>query len=60
MILLAALAFLPPVPGAHTKDRLENRLHKLVCSGTITLGEAQHEISTNWIAAYRGRIGMLP
>jgi hypothetical protein len=39
--------------GAHIKDALENRLHKLVCAGTVTLSEAQHEIATDWIAAYR-------
>lgn len=39
--------------NAHNKDRLENRLHKLVCSGQMTLKEAQKEISTNWITAYK-------
>jgi hypothetical protein len=39
--------------NAHLKDKLENRLHRLVCEGQITLDEAQHEISTDWIAAYR-------
>ncbi len=39
--------------GAHIKDELENRLHKLVCAGTITLPEAQDAIKTDWIKAYR-------
>ncbi len=38
--------------NAHTKDRLENRLHKLVIGNKITLRQAQMEISTNWIEAY--------
>lgn len=38
--------------NAHVKDRLENALHKLVCSGSISLKQAQHEISTDWIASY--------
>lgn len=39
--------------GAHTKDKVENYLHKEVCAGDITLVEAQHEIATNWIAVYK-------
>src|ERR1700730_16236363 len=31
--------------NAHTKDVLENKLHKLVCAGTLTLQEAQDEIA---------------
>lgn len=42
--------------GAHTKDRLENALHRLVCAGTITLAQAQHEIATDWMASYRLRV----
>ena len=38
--------------NAHTKDKLENRLHKLVCAGTITLEEAQKQITTDWIKTY--------
>ena len=38
--------------GARLKDRLENRLHSLVCSGELPLRTAQGAISTNWIAAY--------
>ena len=46
-----------PVPGFHEKDDLENRLHDLVCGGQIGLGEAQHAIAVNWLAAYWQYIG---
>lgn len=46
--------------GAHKKDALENKLRRLVCAGTITLEQAQHEISTDWVASFRKRIGKLP
>jgi hypothetical protein len=39
--------------NAHVKDKLENRLHRLVCTGHITLKEAQEAIRTDWIAAYK-------
>jgi hypothetical protein len=39
--------------NAVMKDRLENRLHKLVCDGTLTLKEAQTCISADWIACYK-------
>jgi hypothetical protein len=39
--------------NAHKKDRLENRLHRLVCIGKITLKEAQYEIAHDWIKAYK-------
>jgi hypothetical protein len=39
--------------NAHVKDQLENRLHELVCHGELDLTTAQHDISTDWIAAYR-------
>jgi len=38
--------------NAREKDRLENKLHKMVCEGNLPLATAQHEIATNWIAAY--------
>ena len=38
--------------GARTKDRIENRLHNLVCAGTISLSTAQHAIAINWWQAY--------
>jgi hypothetical protein len=43
--------------GAHTKDRLEDDLHRRVClprgePGWISLTEAQDAIATNWIVAF--------
>jgi hypothetical protein len=39
--------------NAHVKDALEERLHELVCSGQVDLSTAQHDIATDWIAAYK-------
>ena len=39
--------------NAHVKDQLEDRLHAMVCRGDLDLATAQHDISTDWIAAYR-------
>jgi len=41
-----------PKPGFHEKDKVENFLHDQVCSGTISLKDAQTEIATNWLAVY--------
>lgn len=41
-----------PTPGFHEKDKVENYLHKQVCSDVITLEQAQREISNNWVAVY--------
>jgi cytochrome c-type biogenesis protein CcmH/NrfF len=38
--------------GAKRKDRIEAKLHCLVCSGHVTLAQAQHEIASDWQAAY--------
>jgi hypothetical protein len=35
------------------KDELEDRLRELVCGGRLDLAEAQRDISTDWIAAYK-------
>jgi hypothetical protein len=43
--------------NAHMKDRVENRLHKEVCTGNITLEQAQKEISTDWRIPYRRYFG---
>lgn len=42
-----------PEPGSipNPKDTVENRLHKEVCSGQITLAAAQQAIATNWTTA---------
>jgi hypothetical protein len=39
-----------PVPGFHEKDKVENFLHHQVCSGTMSLVDAQHQIATDWTA----------
>lgn len=45
--------------NASVKDQLENRLHEMVCDGSIALEDAQHEIAGNWIDSYGRRIGPL-
>jgi hypothetical protein len=42
-----------PTPGFHEKDRVENYLHRQVCSGAMPLADAQREIATDWIAVWR-------
>jgi hypothetical protein len=39
--------------NARVKDALEDRLHDLVCEGNLELATAQHDISSDWIAAYK-------
>jgi hypothetical protein len=39
--------------NARVKDSLEERLHEMVCSGQLDLHTAQHDIATDWIAAYK-------
>jgi len=46
--------------NARVKDRLENELHALVCSGRLDLATAQHAVATDWIAAYQHYLGPLP
>lgn len=49
-----------PMAGAWTageKDRLENALHRDVCTGQTPLGVAQEAIRRDWIGAYRQRFG---
>ncbi len=46
--------------GARTKDVLENRLHDLVCAGSLALRSAQHQEATDWAAAYRRYVGAAP
>jgi hypothetical protein len=41
-----------PKPGFHEKDKVENYLHNQVCSGAISLQDAQVKIATNWLAVY--------
>ncbi len=42
-----------PTPGFHEKDKVENYLHTQVCSGTISLQEAQLKIVNNWEEVYK-------
>jgi len=39
--------------NAHDKDWLENRLHRDVCAGTMTLKTAQHVFMTDWRIEYK-------
>jgi hypothetical protein len=39
--------------NAKVKDELEDRLRHLVCTGTLDLTQAQREIATNWVQAYK-------
>lgn len=54
-----------PEPGSglasyHAKDRLENRLHDLVCGGTVSLAAARAAIATNWVREYGLVFGSAP
>lgn len=46
--------------GARVKDAIENKLHDLVCAGSLSLAAAQLAISVNWEDAYQKYIGALP
>ena len=39
--------------NAQAKDMLERRLHGMVCSGTMTLEQAQQELAGDWIESYK-------
>jgi hypothetical protein len=47
-------------PGYRVKDRLENRLHAMVCAGSIGLRAAQRAIATNWQGWYERVFGSMP
>jgi hypothetical protein len=40
----------PLLIGYHSKDVVENRAHRAVCSGQITLEDAQQSIARDWFA----------
>jgi hypothetical protein len=42
-----------PKSGFHEKDLVENYLHIQVCSGAMTLDEAQKIIATDWLSVWR-------
>ena len=46
--------------NARVKDRIENRLHQLVCEGKLDLATAQREIAGDWIRAYKKYFGREP
>jgi hypothetical protein len=59
------IANLFPEPGSgpanyHVKDRLENRLHALVCAGSMTLRAAQVGIASHWQLLYQRVFGVAP
>jgi hypothetical protein len=59
------IANLFPEPGSgeasyHVKDELENKLHDLVCAGSVTLRAAQRQIAANWESSYRNVFGAAP
>ena len=41
--------------NAHVKDALERLLAHEVCEGRVPLSQAQREIATDWVAAYKRR-----
>ena len=43
---------LEPQWSAEVKDRLESKLHNLICSGQLDVVEAQRAISEDWVEAY--------
>ena len=45
--------------GARVKDVLESNLKRRICSGTLTLTQAQAAIMANWVQAYRQFVGPL-
>jgi hypothetical protein len=47
-------------PGYAVKDKLENRLHDMVCAGSISLRAAQQGIASNWQALYKRVYGIAP
>lgn len=38
---------------AHVKDAYENFLHAQICAKKMSIADAQHEISVDWIAGYK-------
>ena len=42
--------------GGHAKDKVENYLHAEVCSGSLTLEQAQREITEDWYRVYTNSV----
>ena len=49
-----------PAPGYKVKDKLENKLHSLVCSGSMSLRSVRIGIAANWQTLYRKVYGTAP
>jgi hypothetical protein len=47
-------------PGYHVKDKLENKLHKLVCDNLLDLTRARRAIASNWEHLYLKIYGLPP
>ena len=45
-----------PAGSAHAKDKVENYLHAEVCSGSLTLDQAQREIAEDWYRVYQASV----
>jgi hypothetical protein len=52
--------FANDAPGFRTKDKLENKLHDLVCSGAMNLRAAQRGIASDWEKLYKQVYGVAP
>ena len=39
--------------NAHKKDRLENKLHHMICNGEISVADAQAMSCARWVEAYK-------
>jgi hypothetical protein len=46
--------------NAHDKDRVENRLHKEICTGNLTLEDAQSMLRDDWTKAFVKYFGEKP
>ena len=47
-------------PGHLVKDKLENELHDVVCSGEMRLRTFQRQIARDWQALYKRVFGVTP
>ena len=47
-------------PGVYVKDKLENKLHDLVCDSTMNLRSVQQQIAANWQVLYKLVFGVAP
>src|SRR5258708_40034881 len=45
-----------PDGGAHSKDKVENYLHAEVCAGSLTLEQAQREITEDWYRVHTASV----